>query len=55
MFTEAGFPDAIISGSNDLDEYTIQSLKAQGCTVTSWGVGTKIITADGTSALGGRL
>lgn len=55
MFTEAGFPDAIISGSNDLDEYTIQSLKAQGCTVTSWGVGTKIITADGTSALGASL
>lgn len=53
MFTEAGFPDAIISGSNDLDEYLIQSLKEQGCTVTSWGVGTKIITADGTSALGG--
>lgn len=53
MFTKAGFPDAIISGSNDLDEYLIQSLKEQGCTVTSWGVGTKIITADGTSALGG--
>ena len=53
MFTEAGFPDAIISGSNDIDEYLIQSLKEQGCTVTSWGVGTKIITADGTSALGG--
>lgn len=53
MFTEAGFPDAIISGSNDLDEYLIQSLKEQGCTLTSWGVGTKIITADGTSALGG--
>ena len=53
MFTEAGFPDAIISGSNDLDEYLIQSLKEQGCTVTRWGVGTKIITADGTSALGG--
>ncbi len=53
MFTEAGFPDAIISGSSDLDEYLIQSLKEQGCTVTSWGVGTKIITADGTSALGG--
>ena len=53
MLDEAGFPDAVISASNDLDEYTIQSLKAQGCTVTSWGVGTKIITADGTSALGG--
>lgn len=53
MFAEAGFPDAIISGSNDLDEYLIASLKIQGCTVTSWGVGTKTITADGTSALGG--
>jgi len=53
MFTEAGFPDAIISGSNDLDEYLIQSLKEQGCTVTSWGVGTKIITADGSPSLGG--
>lgn len=53
MFAEAGFPDAIISGSNDLDEYTVASLKAQGATVTSWGIGTKCITADGTSALGG--
>lgn len=53
MFKEAGFPDAIISGSNDLDEYAIISLKAQGCTVTSWGIGTKAITADGTPALGG--
>ena len=53
QFKEAGFPEAIISGSNDLDEYTIQSLKNQGCAVTSWGVGTKVITADGTSALGG--
>ena len=53
MFTEAGLPDAIISGSNDLDEYLIQSLKHQGATITSWGVGTKCITADGSSALGG--
>ncbi len=53
MFEEAGFPDAIIAGSNDLDEYTIQALKQQGCTVSSWGVGTKCITADGSPALGG--
>lgn len=53
MFTEDGLPDAIISGSNDLDEYLIQSLKHQGATITSWGVGTKCITADGSSALGG--
>ena len=53
MFAEAGFPEAIISGSNDLDEYTIASLKHQGCTVSSWGVGTRCITADGSPALGG--
>lgn len=53
MFREAGFPDAIISGSNDLDEYAILSLKQQGCTVTSWGIGTRCITADGSPALGG--
>jgi nicotinate phosphoribosyltransferase len=53
MMTEAGFPDAVIAGSNDLDEYTIQSLKQQGCTMTSWGVGTRCITADGSPSLGG--
>lgn len=53
MFVKAGFPDAIISGSNDLDEYLISSLKHQGATITSWGVGTKCITADGSPALGG--
>lgn len=52
-FDKEGFKDAIISASNDLDEYSIELLKAQGCEVTSWGVGTKVITADGTSALGG--
>ena len=53
MFAEAGFSDAIIAASNDLDENTIRSYKSMGCTASSWGVGTKIITADGTSALGG--
>lgn len=53
MMRDAGFPNAVIAGSNDLDEYTIQSLKQQGCTITSWGVGTRCITADGSSALGG--
>ena len=53
LFAAAGFPDAIISGSNDLDEYAIASLKEQGCTVSSWGIGTRCITADGTPALGG--
>ena len=53
MMAEAGFPDATIFASNDLDEYTIADLKSQGSAISAWGVGTKLITADGTSALGG--
>ena len=49
---EAGFPNAKIIVSNDLDEYTILNLKAQGAKVDAWGIGTKLITAYDQPALG---
>ncbi|MFS0577124.1 nicotinate phosphoribosyltransferase [Sporosarcina sp. 179-K 3D1 HS] len=52
MLDEAGFPDAKIIVSNDLDEYTILNLKAQGARVDVWGIGTKLITAYDQPALG---
>ncbi|MBX0316349.1 nicotinate phosphoribosyltransferase [Planococcus glaciei] len=52
MLDEAGFPDVQIVVSNDLDEYTILNLKAQGARVDSWGIGTKLITAYDQPALG---
>ena len=53
MLDAAGFPDASICASSDLDENLIASLKAQGAAINVWGVGTNLITSKDCPAFGG--
>ncbi|MFA6291195.1 MAG: nicotinate phosphoribosyltransferase [Victivallales bacterium] len=53
LLDDAGFGDAAIIATNDLDENTISGLKEQGAAVSTWGVGTRLVTAYDQPALDG--
>lgn len=50
---EAGFPNARIVASSDLDEHAIAALEASGAPIDLYGVGTRLATAYDQPALGG--
>lgn len=52
MLDEAGFPDAVIFATNDIDEELLDALNVQGAKIDVYGVGTKLITSDGMPSLG---
>ena len=53
MLDEAGFPEATICASNDLDEFLLHDLNMQGAAIDSWGVGTNLITSKDCPSFGG--
>ncbi len=53
LLDKAGYQDAIISASNDLDEYIIDALVTQDAKIDLFGVGTNLITSKQTPAFGG--
>ena len=53
LLDEAGFPDAAVVASNDLDEHRVAQLKAEGACIGVWGIGTRLVTGHDQPALGG--
>ena len=53
MLDDAGYPNAKICASSDLDEYVIRDLNMQGARIDIYGVGTRLITSADNPALGG--
>ncbi len=53
MLDDAGFADAVVFASGDIDEYLLESLNNQGAMIDVYGVGTKLITSEDSPSLGG--
>jgi nicotinate phosphoribosyltransferase len=53
ILDSAGFPNAQITVSNDLDESIIQTLTNAGAPISSWGVGTQMVTGGTEAAFTG--
>jgi nicotinate phosphoribosyltransferase len=53
ILDEAGFQNAAIVASSDLDEWIVETLRRQGARVDVWGVGTRLVTSFSCPALGG--
>lgn len=52
MLDEAGFPEAVVMASGDIDEFLLESLNNQGAKIDVYGVGTKLITSEDMPSLG---
>jgi nicotinate phosphoribosyltransferase len=53
LLDDAGFEDASITVSNELDESIIETLVKAGTPVNTWGVGTRMVSGDSDAAFTG--